>query len=63
MSGNTVGCAYRVIAVTGLPSVSILSLGDVNSFSCNVCLSAAVCKLFWADLYMAYSEQVGGTLT
>ena len=39
----------RVSAGTGQPGVSILRLGEVESWICSFYLSVAACKIVWAD--------------
>ena len=40
---------YRVSGGTGQPGVSILWLGEMESWICNFCLSVAARKIVWAD--------------
>ena len=51
---------YRVSAETGLPGVSILWLGEVESLVCNFYLSVAACKIVWADLSLRYTSMLLG---
>ena len=51
---------YRVCAGTGRSGVSILRLGEVESFICNFCLSVAVRKLVCADPSMRYTSMLLG---
>ena len=46
---------YRVSAGTGRPGVSILWLGEVESFICNFYPNVAARKLVWADPSLRYS--------
>ena len=47
---------YRVGSETGWPGVSILWLGEVESWICNFCLSVAARKLVWADPSLRYAS-------
>ena len=46
---------YRVIAGTGLPGVSILWLGEMESLIGNFYLSVAARKIVWADPSLRYT--------
>ena len=46
---------YRVSAGTGWPSVSVLWVGEMESWICNFCLSVAACKIVWSDLPLRYT--------
>ena len=46
---------YRVSSGTGQPGVSILWLGEVESWICNFYLSVAARKLVWADPSLRYT--------
>ena len=46
---------YKVSTGTGWPSVSILWLGEVESWICNFYLSVAACKIVWADPSLRYT--------
>ena len=45
---------YRISAGTGRPGVSILWLGEVESWICNFYLSVAVRTIVWADPSLRY---------
>ena len=49
---------YRVSAGTGWPGVSILWLGEAESWICNFYLSLEACKLVWADPYLRYTSML-----
>ena len=51
---------YRVSAGTGRPGVSILSLGEVESWICNFYLSVAARKIVWADPSLRYTSMLLG---
>ena len=51
---------YRVSAGTGWPGVSILWLGEVESWMCNFCLSVAARKIVWADPSLRYTRMLQG---
>ena len=51
---------YRVSAGTGRPGVSILWLGEVESWICNFYLSVAACKIVWADPSLRYTRMLLG---
>ena len=51
---------YRVSAGTGWPDVSILRLGEVESWICNFYLSVAACKIVWADPSLRYTLMLLG---
>ena len=51
---------YRVNAGIGWPGVSILRLGEVESWICNFCLSVAACKIVWADPSLRYTSMLLG---
>ena len=51
---------YRISAGTGRPSVSILWLGEVESWICNFYLSVAACKIVWADPSLRYTRMLLG---
>ena len=51
---------YRVSAGTGRPSVSILWLGEMESWICNFYLSVAARKIVWADLSLRYTRVLLG---
>ena len=51
---------YRVSAWTGRPGVSILWLGEMESWICNFCLSVAARKIVWADLFLRYTRMLLG---
>ena len=51
---------YRVIAGTGWPGVSILWLGEVESWICNFYLSVAALKIVGADLSLRYTSMLLG---
>ena len=46
---------YRVSAGTGRPGVSILWLGEMESWICNFYLSVAARKIVWADPSLRYT--------
>ena len=47
---------YRFSAGTGLHGVSILWLGEIESFICNFCLSVAARTIVSADLFLRYTS-------
>ena len=47
---------YRVSAGTGRPGVSILRLGEVESWICSFYLSVAARKIVWADPSLRYTS-------
>ena len=49
---------YRVCAGTGRPGVSILWLGEVDSWICNFYLSVAAGKIVWADPSLRYTRMM-----
>ena len=51
---------YRVSTGTGRPSVSILWLGEVESWICNFYLSVAARKIVWADPSLRYTSMLLG---
>ena len=51
---------YRVSAGTGRPGVSILWLGEVESWICNFYLSVAARKIVWADPSLRYTSMLLG---
>ena len=51
---------YRISAGTGLPGVSILWLGEVESLICNFCLSVAARKIVCADPSLRYTSMLLG---
>ena len=51
---------YRVSAGTGRPGVSILWLGEVESWICNFYLSVAARKIVWADPSLRYTSLLLG---
>ena len=51
---------YRVSAGTGRPDVSILWLGEVESWICNFYLSVAAHKIVWADPSLRYTSMLLG---
>ena len=51
---------HRVSHETGRPSVSILWLGEVESWICNFYLSVAACTLVWADRSLRYTSMLLG---
>ena len=51
---------YRVSAGTGRPGVSILWLGEVESWICNFYLNVATRKIVWADLSLRYTRMLLG---
>ena len=51
---------YRVSAGTGRLGVSKLWLGEVESLTCNFCLSVAAHKIVWADLSVRYTNMLLG---
>ena len=51
---------YRVSAGTGRPNVSILWLGEVESWICNFYLSVAAHKIVCADLSLRYTSMLLG---
>ena len=54
---------YRVSAEAGWPSVSIMWLGEMESWICNFYLSVAACKIVWADPSLRLHSHVTGTLS
>ena len=50
----------RVSTGTGLPDVSILWLGEVESLICNFYLSVAARKIVWADPSLRYTRMLLG---
>ena len=51
---------YRVRAGTGWPGVSVLWLGEVESWICNFYLSVAARKIVWADPSLRYTSMLLG---
>ena len=51
---------YRVSAGTGWPGVSILWLGEVERWICNLSLSVAARKIVWADPSLRYTSLLLG---
>ena len=51
---------YRVIAGTGWPGVSILWLGEMESWICNFYLSVAARTIVWADPSLRYTHMLLG---
>ena len=51
---------YRISAGTCWPSVSILWLGEVESWICNFHLSVAAHKIVWADPSLRYNGMLLG---
>ena len=51
---------YRVSAGTGQPGVSILWLGELESWICNFYLSVAARKIVWADPSLRYTRMLLG---
>ena len=51
---------YRVSTGTGQPGVSILWLGEVERWICNLYLSVAARKIVWADLSLRYTSLLLG---
>ena len=51
---------YRVSTGTGRPGVSVLWLGEVESWICNFFLSVAARKLVWADPSLRYTVMLLG---
>ena len=51
---------YRVSSGTGQPRVSILWLGEVESWICNFYLSVAARKIVWADPSLRYARMLLG---
>ena len=51
---------YRVSTGTGRPGVSILWLGEIESWICNFYLSVAARKLVWADPSLRYTRMLLG---
>ena len=51
---------YRVNAGTGRPGVSILWLGEVESWICNFCLSVTARKIVRADPSLRYTRMLLG---
>ena len=43
---------------TGLPGVSILWLGEMESLICSLCLSVAACRFVWADPSLRYRRML-----
>ena len=54
------GWHYKVSARTGWPGVSILWLGEMESWICNLYLSVAVHKIVWTDPSLRYSSMLLG---
>ena len=54
---------HRVSAGTGWPGVSILWLGEMESWICNFYLSVAARKIVWADPSPRYIRMLPGTLS
>ena len=51
---------YRVSTGTGQPCVSILRLGEIESWICNFCLSVAARKIVCADPSLRYTRLLLG---
>ena len=51
---------YRVSAGTGRPGVSLLWLGEMESWICNFYLSVAARKIVWADPSLRYTSMLLG---
>ena len=51
---------YRVSAGTGPPGVSILWLGEMESWICNFYLSVAARKITWTDPSLRYTRMLLG---
>ena len=51
---------YRVSARTGRPSVSILLLGEVESWICNLYLRVVAGKIVYADPSLKYTSMLLG---
>ena len=51
---------YRVSAGTGRPGVSILWLGEMESWICNFYLSVAAREIVWADPSLRYTRMLLG---
>ena len=51
---------YRVSTGTGRPGVSILWLGEVESWICNFYLGVAARKIVWADPSLRYTRMLLG---
>ena len=51
---------YRVSTGTGRPGVSILWLGEMESFICSFYLSMAARKIVWADPSLRYTSMLLG---
>ena len=51
---------YRVSAGTGLSGVSIMWLGEMESWICNFYLSVAASKIVWADPSLRYTRVLLG---
>ena len=51
---------YRISAGTGRPGVSILWLGEVESWICNFYLSVAARQIVWADPSLRYTCMLRG---
>ena len=51
---------YRVSAGTGRPGVSILWLGEMESWICSFSLSVAARKIVWADPSLRYARMLLG---
>ena len=51
---------YRVSTGTGRPGVSILWLGEVERWICNIYLSVAARKIVWADPSLRYTSLLLG---
>ena len=61
LSGDLPGAwRYRVSAETGRPGVSILRLGEVESWICSFYLSVAARKIVCADPSLRYSRMLLG---
>ena len=51
---------YRVSAGTGLPGVSVLWLGELESWICSFYLSVATCKIVCGDSSLRYTSLLLG---
>ena len=51
---------YRVSVGTGLPSVSMLRLGEITSLMRKFYLSVAACTIVWTDLLLRYTNMLLG---
>ena len=51
---------YKVSAGTGWPGVSLLWLGEMESWICNYYLSVAARNIVWADLSLRYNRMLLG---